>query len=134
MSLIQVDWQDEDQTIIVWKLEGKWDWDEYYGAIDRSRQMIDLVDHEVYMIHHTGESMHLPANALTHFKNYVAKMSSYSQMTIVVSSNIFFKIMFGALQHFMGEWMEFYYIAPTLDEALKLIKKHKLEQAKPLPD
>jgi hypothetical protein len=80
---IDVRWDNTEKTILRWQFFDKWTWDDYYGALQISRQHNKQVTHIVDVIVDMQDSKTLPNNIFTHAQNAV-QTSSLNVGTIVV--------------------------------------------------
>ncbi|MEO8395982.1 MAG: hypothetical protein ABI700_23505 [Chloroflexota bacterium] len=84
---ISVDWHNADQTIIRYRFEGKWVWDEFYPCWDWVREAMASVDHSVAMIIDMHETHHIPTNSMVHLRAVVQRSNpNYAGITVMIGT------------------------------------------------
>lgn len=66
---ITVDWDNEEKTIIRWQFLAKWTWDDYYAALQVSRQISRQESYMLDIIVDMRDSKSLPSHLFTHAQN-----------------------------------------------------------------
>ncbi len=65
---LQVNWRDASKTIILYHLDGKWDWNDFEDMLEKGFEMTEGVSHTVHAILHFTESSVLPDGAIVMWK------------------------------------------------------------------
>lgn len=65
---VHVQWDSEEQTIIVWSFVGRWTWGEYDDALSAAATMLESVDYKVDYIFDVRHMSILPPDLVTRFK------------------------------------------------------------------
>jgi hypothetical protein len=60
--MIHVQWDNDEQTIVVFTFDGTWTWQDFRDACDESRKLHDAVSHQVASIFDMREANDLPTN------------------------------------------------------------------------
>ena len=84
---IHVRWDNEEQTIIRWHFPARWTWDDYYGAVQISRQLAKQAPYIVDVIVDMRSSEALPKNVFTHAKNSMQTSSLNIGVIVVIGVN-----------------------------------------------
>jgi hypothetical protein len=118
---VTVSWDNQQHTALRFDYEGEWTWEEWYAAMDEAETVINLHGDIVHFIHNVGNSMYLPKNAMTNFKQNAIHFHAMVGMTFIVSDNHFIKVMFNTFKRFAREWAARYHFVATVDEARQMI-------------
>ena len=65
ITVIIVEWDNVEETIIRWTFPKKWAWTEFYKAINQNTTLVTSVTHKVDMIIDMRDTNTLPSNVLT---------------------------------------------------------------------
>ena len=84
---IDVRWDNADKTIIRWQFNDNWTWDDYYGALQISRQLCRQATYIVDIIVDMRDSKTLPNNVFTHAQNALQTSSLNSGSIVVIGIN-----------------------------------------------
>ena len=67
---VEVEWDNQEQTVLRYTVVGHWTWEEFYAARDRARALADKVDlPRVNAIIDIRIGSMFPRNSLTHFRD-----------------------------------------------------------------
>src|SRR5689334_3736933 len=64
---VHVDWDDDKQTILHYKLDGRWRWNELYTAVKEGHALNSDTSHDVYAIVNLESSLGVPPSAMAQF-------------------------------------------------------------------
>ena len=84
---IHVEWDNPTHTTIRQVFEQHWTWDDFYGAKQRVDAMIDAVHQPVGLILDMPANVVMPANALSHGKQYIDTEHPHLCLIVIVSTN-----------------------------------------------
>ncbi len=85
---IHVNWDNADETILLWTFVGRWTWGEYDDAFKQANAMLDAVDHGVDFLYDVREMSILPPDLITQFKlRYLTKHANTRQFLVVGVDN-----------------------------------------------
>ena len=87
---VQIDWENQDHTIVRMELIGHWTWDEAYDGSSIGYTMLESVDHVVNVIIDLRKSTGLPLLALTHARNMIARRHPRTGLTVFIGTNSLF--------------------------------------------
>lgn len=65
---VSVEWDNEERTIILWTVAGKWTWKEFDAAYEKMKEMAGSVSHPIDGIYDLSQSILIPADVATHVK------------------------------------------------------------------
>jgi hypothetical protein len=118
---VTVSWDDQQHTTLRFDYNGNWTWEEWYAAMDEAEATINLHGDAVHFIHNVGDSMYLPKNAMTNFKQNAIHFHAMVRLTVIVSDNHFIKVMFNTFKRFVRDWASRYHYVATVGEARQII-------------
>ena len=124
---VRMRWGKEDKTVILFELDHRWDWEEFYPLYQEYVEMIESVPHRVNVIYHLVEkSTQLPPLILLHMPRLM-RMTHPREDRSVVVGRMQFAERFLAILGNMGlrEYTERYQFVDTLDEAYQLLDHYE---------
>jgi len=86
---IQVSWDDDEQSAILYHFEGRWTLDEFYEAVTRGNALMDSVKHRVNTIFDVSKSASLPSGFLPAIRSIGGKPHANMGQMAVVGANAF---------------------------------------------
>jgi hypothetical protein len=119
---VQLDWENDDHTIVHMEMIGHWTWKEAYDGSGVGFTMLESVDHPVDVIIDLRKSTGLPVLALTHARNMIPKRHPRTRMTVFIGANELFMTLwriFSSAYRQIGHIEEFGF-ARNLDEAYQI--------------
>lgn len=127
---VNVDWDNDEQSIVRYTFDSDWNWQDLYAAMDNAGKMIETVSHRVDVLMDLSNANIIPKNAISQIKRgYDNPKSPNIGVTVVVTPNSFMNaivLMAKKVWGDKGEWeLEF---VKTLDEAYSTIQKRKTEE------
>lgn len=124
---IKLAWEDtEHNTIRVWYAAG-WTWDDFYEAMNEAKVMAEFAERPVTFIHDTRDTHHVPEHPALHYRNWAIEMQHYSYVTIMVSKDPKFQVMFETFKRFAGHWGDGYLFVNDMKEAHHLAAGQTVE-------
>jgi hypothetical protein len=126
---ITVVWDNPEQTIIRYIYNGQWSLDNFYQALQESREMMDTVNHRVGLIIDVQNSKLVPNGVLSHGKNVSLRKHANQGKSIIVGASGFVRTLFDVYKKVYRTSFDetAYAFASTLDDARSIL----LEQ--PIP-
>jgi len=119
-------WLDESKKDIVqYDFEGKWTWDEFYPIYEEALRMEKAQPHRVDVILDFQRSGKVPPNALTHIKGITDKQPDNIGLSIFVTQNRFFNVMYDVAIKFYPKTKRYFVISETIEEAHNIIIKDR---------
>jgi hypothetical protein len=82
---MDVYWLDTEKTLLVRELPKVWTWQEYKESLQKMRQMLQEVQHDVVLIIYCPETQWLPKNSTVHFERADSSLPSNVIVKIIVS-------------------------------------------------
>lgn len=127
---VNVDWDNDEQSIVRYTFDSDWNWQDLYTAMDNAGKMIETVSHRVDVLMDLSNANIIPKNAISQIKRgYDNPKSPNIGVTVVVTPNSFMNaivLMAKKVWGDKGEWeLEF---VKTLDDAYSTIQKRKTEE------
>jgi len=116
---ITVIWDNPEQTIIRFIYDGAWNLDNFYHALQESRDLMDKVDHRVGLIIDVQNSKLVPNGVLSHGKNVSLRKHANQGKSIIVGASGFVRTLFDVYKKvYRSSFDETAYgFATSLDEA-----------------
>lgn len=118
---ITCQWDDEGKGTILFQVENRWTWDDFYQAMDQAHGMLDessqpYVD---YILHMTGNLF--PDNVLSHLQRVTKESHPKSRMMIVVGAGNFTNALFKMMGRITPNRMQRIRFTASLEEARQII-------------
>ncbi len=107
---IQVQWDNEQKTVVRWDFTGNWKWDEFLLAQHESNKLLSSVDYMVDIIGNVEQSRLLPPSALTVYRSTLKNTAPNLGLIILVGSSPFIRQMVGIfmkISRFKGPGSDF---------------------------
>ena len=126
---ISVVWDNPEQTIIRYIYNGQWNLDNFYHALQESREMMDTVNHRVGLIIDVQNSKLVPNGVLSHGKNVSLRKHTNQGKSVIVGASGFVRTLFDVYKKVYRSSFDetAYAFATNLDDARALL----LEQPVP---
>lgn len=121
---IQIEWANDEKSIVRFIYEQKWTWEEFYTKIDEANELMDTVEHACVSIIDMRNSNHLPAGAAVHIRNVIRRSMSHnnSGISVFLQADVIVRVMIDVLRKSYPdildntEWL----YAKTLEEAREI--------------
>jgi len=122
---ITVVWDNPEQTIVRYIYNGQWNLDNFYQALQESREMMDKVDHRVGLIIDVQNSKLVPNGVLSHGKNVALRKHSNQGLSVIVGASGFVRTLFDVYKKVYRTSFDEsgYAFTATLDDARNLLLK-----------
>ena len=134
---IDVEWDNEQQTIIRQIFEGKWTWREFLAATTiETNNRIRSVEHMVHVISDFRESDSLPfgGSALSYAKEALADFPENGGLVLIVSESYFLRSLVLIFRNvFRGKMGNRTHTVKTMEEAYALIEAQNGEALENFP-
>jgi len=75
---VELNWVDETKTVLHFAYRGRWTWEEVFGALQQSQQMMDTVSHKVATIVDLTDGQKLPVDMMRHMSKIVDDRSKHT--------------------------------------------------------
>lgn len=120
---IEVSWGNDEETLIVWKLLGRWEIEDFLEAVDLTRMMLDHVAGQVNVIVDRRRSMDVPAGLMVHARNAMKIIPQKVNLTIVIGASPLWLKLYGLMmQTYRGKGSSALYFVDTVDQAYSLVE------------
>lgn len=83
---IQVQWDNDEKTILRYDYQARWSWNELYQAVDQGYHLIDSVAHPVAVIIDLTASEGIPPGALSHARSIQQRAHPRISMNVAVNA------------------------------------------------
>ena len=88
---INVQWDNEEHTLVRWDFIGMWDWNDFLAAQKASNDLINSVPHTVNIISDVSRSPHVPPGAIARFRTYRRVDPENAGRVVLVGASIYIK-------------------------------------------
>lgn len=122
---IQVVWDNDEQSVIRYIIEGAWTWQEMNAAVVTSNAMLDNATGKVHFIHDMRTSSGIPGSALSNLKRFIGKEHPKTGQSVIVAGQKSTAILFAQSllnlvdKIYKRDWG--FQFAGSLEEARKLL-------------
>jgi hypothetical protein len=123
---VRVDWDDENHTILHYKMEGRWRWNELYTAVKEGHFLNSDTSHDVYAIVNLESSLGVPPSAMAQFGTLATLTRPNTKVVVFVAGGGFVSALiktFNRVYH--GAGVQSCWVA-TLADAYALIARERL--------
>ncbi len=121
---IEIEWDNEQHSIMRFIYTDKWTWEEFYTKIDEANQLMDTVAHSCVSIIDMRNSNFLPAGAAVHIRNVIRKSMSHnnSGISVFLQADVIVRVMIDVLRRSYPDILENtdWLYAKTLEEARQI--------------
>jgi hypothetical protein len=121
-------WDNDERTVIRYIHEGRWDWSDFYHAIQAANSMMDQVSHKVGLIIDVEQSSVVPSGAISRISGLRGKVHRNTGMTALVGANMFVRLLYDLFQKVYGMTTDFVMVS-TLDEAREVLSRWRKSPA-----
>jgi hypothetical protein len=121
---INVQWDNDDHTLVRWDFVGEWNWDDFLAAQKASNDFINSVTHTVDIIVDVSKSQHLPPGAIGRFRTYRRDDPENTGRAVVVGASIYIRTMVDIFRGMFPNTGGNFTFANSLDEARSALTNH----------
>ncbi|HSS95563.1 MAG TPA: hypothetical protein VLK33_00955 [Terriglobales bacterium] len=122
---INVQWDNEEHTLVRWDFIGMWDWNDFLAAQKTSNDLISSVPHTVDIIGDVSRSPHVPPGAMARFRTYRRNDPENAGRVVLVGANIYIKTIVDIFRGMFPKTGGNFTFANSLEEARStLTAKH----------
>jgi hypothetical protein len=118
---MRVFWDNPEKIILVREFPKDWTWDDYRLSINQMRQMLQEVNHEVFIIIDCRQIQWLPTGAINYFNAGNRDMPANVAMRILVSENNMVQGVFSVLHQIAPRDFRKFYFEKSMQDAYKRI-------------
>jgi hypothetical protein len=90
---IQVEWDNEAKTIVLWTFDGRWTWGEYDEALDQALKLLSSVKHPVDFLYDVRHMSIIPADVITRFKAKYLAIPKDARLFLVVGVDPYLQLL-----------------------------------------
>jgi hypothetical protein len=121
--MINIDWANPEQTIILWQNQGAMTSQEYAHALRQSAALAEAVDHPVGVIMDMRRAAGLPKNSFLLSRQVVEGQPKNMKITVLVSNSTFWEKVWGMMSRFHPATHINIQFTTSIDEAYRLINE-----------
>lgn len=114
---IDIEWDNDEKTIIRYDYGKNWTWDDFRNAVDTSNKMFAEVEHTVDLIANFEQGTAPPMGALGRFKYAQETMPKNGGTIVVVGGGFFISTLVSAFSRIYKAMSHNLMVADSLDEA-----------------
>jgi hypothetical protein len=133
---IMVKWDDEAQSVVLMRFQGKWSWDEMYKAAQESVALRKAKTHRCALILDLLQGANVPTGALTHLRNALSISSEDREITVVLTDKPFLKTLYTMFTKLYKKLGDTLFLADTMEDARRVISEWRAakKQTEPLTE
>src|SRR5687768_212474 len=118
---VAVQWDNDEKTILHYRFDGLWMWDEYLAALWQGRAMMKQVEHPVCVINNMLNTSQVPTSSLSSAKKVVENRPSNTGLAVFVFTNRFLMMVYKVFSQMNPAIRDNYITAQSLEEAREKI-------------
>jgi hypothetical protein len=123
---VQVGWDDETNTILHYKMDGRWRWNELYNAVKEGHALNSDTSHDVYVIVNLEKSLGVPPSAMAQFGTLATLTRPNTRVVVFVAGGGFVSTLIKTFNRiYSGAGVQSCWVA-TLAEAYTLVHREQL--------
>jgi hypothetical protein len=122
---IQVIWGNEEKTVILREMSGKWTWDEFFESQRTVNDMLEGIPQTIDQIFDVSRASALPQGALTQLRSATNQRAYNSGLRVVVGPNRFYEMMFAMLAKIMPHLKDSVVMVETMEDAYQVIQESR---------
>lgn len=126
---ISVNWLDENRSIVLWEVEGKWTWDDYRQAQSHADALVRDIAYKVDVILDFTENRSLPFNILSQMRFERPQQPEKRGRVVIVGASPFVIKMMDLLYTVNPNLGDRFFTAATLDEARRRLTEARVRDA-----
>ncbi|MEO8609079.1 MAG: hypothetical protein ABI690_14410 [Chloroflexota bacterium] len=88
---INVQWDNEEHTLVRWDFIETWDWNDFLAAQKTSNALISSVPHKVDIIGDVSRSAYMPPGSIARFRTYRRDDPANAGRVVLVGANTYVK-------------------------------------------
>jgi hypothetical protein len=120
---IEVQWDNEDHTVVMLEFKGALTWREYDEGVDKTYALMRTVDHKVDVISYMHPSVRLPkGDAVSHIKRAFTVRPPNMRKGLLIGNDLFGEAVVRALIKVKG-LLQTYIAVESVDAARAMITK-----------
>lgn len=125
---VEVQWDDDNQTVLRYHFTGHWNWEEYFSALAQGRQMMKTVEHLVCIVNDFSQTAYIPDGFLSRAADIIDTRPHNTGIGIFIATSPSFHALHAALRRLYPRFGELYLMASTEEEAQRIIAGWRQEQ------
>lgn len=123
--MINVNWDNHDHNILVWKFITPWTFEEFFAAQKQANVMVDSVEGHVDSIFLTTTEQKLPVYGLSQVRKIITQQHPRHRYIVVVGANAFLAALLKVLTELVPNLRTNLYYVRSQDEAYTVIDKKR---------
>lgn len=128
---IEVAWDDEAQTRLLYTFPEYWSWDEFHEAKELADAMIDSRGRRIGLIFDVHRVQTLPVNMLTGIKPVIVSRHPDGKPLVLVGKMSLIKSLYVLITRLYGNLLKDFMLVSTLDEARQAIDAYQRQYDNP---
>jgi hypothetical protein len=124
---IEVGWLDQHQTIMHYRFDGAWGWNDFYPAYNRAVAMEKAAGHRVDVILDVRDGGRMPADLLPHIKQITDQRPANLGLVVVVTQSATARTLFTVASRFDPRFKRYYSLVETPEQARRIIAESRLK-------
>lgn len=121
---LTVVWDNAEQTVICYRIVGRWSWDEFYDVWQKSMVMIRSVPHTVNGIVDLGQAIGMPQGAVLKTAYMVRNQPANAGITMIAGGGGFVNLLVTGLKRVAPREGRHLFIASSVESARVFIQQY----------
>src|SRR5688572_25029971 len=122
---ITTGWYDPEQSIYLYRFEGRWTWHEFYDVYYPAVEQLRSANRRVDTVVDVRQSGPLPGNMLLNLKFLTDNQPPNEVLITVISTSQFVRALYEVAVKFYSKIGEHFCVVPTLEAALEAIREDR---------
>jgi hypothetical protein len=124
---VRMRWGNKEKTQILFEMDERWEWDEFYPLYKRYITMMDSVPHRVHVLYHlVDKSTRIPPLILLHLPRLMRMTHEREDRSVIVGRMQFAERFLAILGNMgLSEYTERYQFVDTLEEAYQFLAQYE---------
>lgn len=121
---ITASWHQNNDHILIYNFHGHWTWDDLYDVLLLGREMMQEVNHEVFVICELTKSSIIPASSVRRLGDIANTRPVNTTQVFLVGEHYLMKTLYAIFQRIYPNLSTNYILVPTLEDALDMINPY----------
>ena len=125
---VTLSWFDDQQTILLFKFEGEWTWEEFYKLDEPTWDLIACANYRIDILMDWSQIKRFPLGMMNALHRSGEDVTPKDEgMVVSIGGPYFIKMMYGIFRRLYPKAVTVYRLVDTLDEATHLLEDERGE-------
>ena len=119
---VEVIWGNAEKTLVIYRFEGAWTWEEFFAGERESRRLLSTVEHKVnLLLNFLPSTIRLPDNAVANFRRAAQTIHPNRGNILIVNRHTHLAQMVVNILRNFSRIADAVYIVDNLEEAYAIL-------------